>query len=243
MIEIDANDQIRILIVEHDEDHAFLEEDILREQLNCETRVVYNRASLKEDDLFFADIVLLENTLPDASGEELLLYIKTKIDVPVIVLTGDEQIHRAVDTLRGGASDFVVKSPRNIALLPKTVSRVLEEYRAQKKIEKEIKEKAALNTKIETLHQILTTLAHYINNSTSTISGYAQLCEQDQFNPRRYEKLVQISIKETKKITLVLKELEKYVNSMDIRTTNYLNVPNAMFAIEEEIKRKMAVIR
>jgi DNA-binding response OmpR family regulator len=242
MIEIDANDQIRILIVEHDEDHAFLEEDILREQLNCETRVIYNRASLQEDDLFFADIVLLDNTIPDAPGDELLLYIKTKTDVPVIVLTGDEQVQTVVHTLRGGASDFVIKSPHNIALLPRTVSRVLEEYRTRKIIEKEVKEKAELNTKIETLHQILTTLAHYINNSTSTISGYAQLCEQDKFNPKRYEKLVHISIKETKKITLVLKELEKYVSSMDIRTTNYLNVPNAMFAIEDEIKRKMASI-
>jgi len=242
MIEIDANDQIRILIIEHDEDHAFLEEDILREQLNCEIRVIYDRASLREDDLFFADIVLLDNTLPDAPGDELLPYIKTKTDVPVVVLTGDEQVETAVHILRGGASDFVIKSPHNVALLPRTVARVLEEYRTQKIIEKEIKEKEELNTKIETLHQILTTLAHYINNSTSTISGYAQLCEQDIFNPKRYEKLVYISIKETKKITLVLKELEKYVSSMDIRTTNYLNVPNAMFAIEDEIKRKMALI-
>ena len=44
---------------------------------------------------------------------------------------------------------------------------------------------------------------------------------------------------ETKKITLVLKELEKFVNSMEIKTTNYVNIPNAMFEIEDAIKKKM----
>ena len=101
------------------------------------------------------------------------------------------------------------------------------------------KEKEELGTKIETLHQVLTTLAHYINNSTSTISGYAQLCDQAGYDELRFDKLVSICESETRKITLVLKELEKFVNSMEIKTTNYVNIPNAMFEIEDAIKKKM----
>lgn len=239
MIEIDSSDKTRVLIIEDDEDHAFLEEDILSDELNCEIRVIGSKAELNEDDIYFADIVLLDFSLPDADGDELLNFIKQKTEVPVIVITGDEQVKTAVNTLRGGASDFVIKSPQNIALLPRTVNRVLKEFKNLKYLEKEKKEKEELKTKVETLHQVLTTLAHYINNSTSTISGYAQLCEQDSFAPKRYEKLVHISIKETKRITYVLKELEKVVNSMEIKTTNYVNIPNAMFAIEAGIKKRM----
>lgn len=239
MIEIDANECKRILILEDDEDHAFLEEDILSDELNCEIKVVDSRAKLTEDDIFFADVVLLDFTLPDANGDEILEYIKQKTDVPVIIITGDEHVKTAVNILKGGASDFVIKSPQNIALLPRIVNRVLEEYKNMKILEQEKKEKEELSTKIETLHQVLTTLAHYINNSTSTISGYAQLCEQEGFKKNRFERLVNICGGETKKITLVLKELEKLVNSMEIKTTNYVNIPDAMFAIEDAIKKKM----
>lgn len=243
MIEIDANERLHILILEDDEDHAFLEEDILKDELSCEIKVVGSKAKLTEDDIFFADLVLLDFTLPDASGDEILSYIKQKTDVPVIIITGDEQVKTAVNILKGGASDFVIKSPQNIALLPRIVNRVLEEYKNMKILEQEKKEKEELNTKIETLHQVLTTLAHYINNSTSTILGYAQLCEQADFDINRFERLVEICVSETKKITLVLKELEKFVSSMDIKTTNYVNVPNAMFAIEEAIKKKMLELK
>ena len=85
----------------------------------------------------------------------------------------------------------------------------------------------------------MTTLAHYINNSTSTISGYAQLCDQTGYDTSRFDRLVAICESETKKITLVLKELAKFVNSLEIKTTNYVNIPNAMFEIEVAIKKKM----
>ena len=243
MIEIDANERTRILILEDDEDHAFLEEDILSDELNCEIKVVDSKANLTEDDIFFADVVLLDFTLPDADGDEILSYIKQKTDVPVIIITGDEHVKTAVNILKGGASDFVIKSPQNIALLPRIVNRVLGEYKNMKILEQEKKEKEELNTKIETLHQVLTTLAHYINNSTSTISGNAQLCEEAGYDKNRFDRLVNICRSETKKITLVLKELEKLVNSMDIKTTNYANIPDAMFAIEDAIKKKMQELK
>ena len=83
----------------------------------------------------------------------------------------------------------------------------------------------------------------YINNSTSTISGNAQLCEEAGYDKNRFDRLVNICRSETKKITLVLKELEKLVNSMDIKTTNYANIPDAMFAIEDAIKKKMQELK
>jgi FixJ family two-component response regulator len=232
-------EKIRILLIEDDEDHAFLEKDILNDELDCEVRVVPSKSALNIEDVIQSDIILLDFNLPDATGKEVLSLIRGKTDVPVIIITGDEQMQTAIDTLKGGATDFLVKSPKNIAMLPRFVERILKDHLTTKLLDKEKKEKELLNTKIETLRQVLTTLAHYINNSTTTIFGYAQLCQQDPNDQRRSDKLAKISIKETKKITLVLQELERFVNSMEIKTTNYVNIPDAMFAIEESIKAKM----
>jgi hypothetical protein len=65
------------------------------------------------------------------------------------------------------------------------------------------------------------------------------LCEQNPANEGRCHKLAKIGIKETQKITFVIRELENFVNSMEIKTTDYVNIPDAMFEIEENIKRKM----
>ena len=234
---------IKILIIEDDEDYAFLEKDILSDELDCTINIVCSKESLKAKDILESDIVLLDFNLPDITGDEILEIIREKIDIPVIIITGDEQLQIAVKTFKHGATDFLIKSPQNIALLPQIVKRILNEYKNMKLLEEERKEKEALNIKIETLRQVLTTLAHYINNSTTTIYGYAQLCEQEPGNVRRSKKLAKISIKETEKITFVLQELEKVVNTMEVKTTKYVNIPDAMFAIEENIKKKMEELK
>ena len=175
----------------------------------------------------------------DSNGSDILNLIREKADIPVIIITAQKDMQIAINTLKEGANDFLEKSPHNIAILPKIVERVYKEYLNAREVKNKIHEKEQLQTRIETLRQILTTLAHYINNSTTTISGYAQLAIQNPEDIRRAGKLAQVSLKETQKITLVLKELENFVNNMEIKTTNYVDIPNAMFAIEENLKKKM----
>ena len=233
------SDVLKILIIEDDEDHAFLESDILEDELDCEVTVAVSKNDMSRINLEEQDIVLLDFNLPDSNGSDILNLIREKTDIPVIIITAQKDMQIAINTLKEGANDFLEKSPQNIAILPKIVERVYQEYLNAREIRNKIHEKEQLHTRIETLRQILTTLAHYINNSTTTISGYAQLATQNPEDIRRAGKLAQVSLKETQKITLVLKELENFVNNMEIKTTNYVDIPNAMFAIEENLKRKM----
>ncbi len=232
-------DRLRILIVEDDEDHAFLESDILNDEMDCTVTVASSKADLAGIDIKEQDIILLDFNLTDATGSEILNNIRATTDIPVIIITAQKDMQIAINTLKEGANDFLEKSPQNIAALPKNVQRVYDEYIQTKKMQFKKHEEDMLQTKIETLRQILTTLAHYINNSTTTISGYAQLATQNPEDIRKAQKLSQVSLKETKKITLVLKELEGFVNNMEIKTTNYVDIPDAMFAIEENLQKKM----
>lgn len=230
---------LRILIIEDDEDHAFLESDILNDELDCDVTVAVSKADMARIDLKDQDIVLLDFNLPDATGSEILNTIRQETDIPVIIITAQKEMQIAINTLKDGANDFLEKSPNNITILPRIVEKVYKEYLTNKELKNRQQEKETLSTRIETLHQILTTLAHYINNSTTTISGYAQLSIQNPLDSKRSAKLAHVSLKETQKITLVLKELENFVNNTEIKTTNYVDIPNAMFAIEENLKKKM----
>ena len=230
---------LQILIIEDDVDHAFLEETTLKESLSCEVLTVNKRSELRPEYIRNSDLILLDFNLPDATGSEILKQIRALTDVPVLLLSADRAQQTAVDTMKNGADDFLNKSPENMQRLPEIVLQNIKNYKQRKARSALTLAEARKNTKVETLRQVLTTLAHYINNSTTTISGYAQLCQQYPEEQARQKKLAQICLKETKKISLVLAELEEFVNTTEIKTTNYVDIPEAMFAIEENLLLKM----
>ncbi len=238
----DYKKKLRILIIEDDDDHAFLESDILQDELECTITVAASKSEFDAIDLTRQDVVLLDFNLPDSTGDQLLRIIREQTDIPVIIITAQKDLKIAIETLKDGANDFLEKSPNNIKFLPSIVKKAYNLYLKSKKAQEQEREKEELDTKVETLRQVLTTLSHYINNSTTTISGYAQLALQFPNDLAKIEKFANISIKETKKITFVLKELERFVTTMEIQTTNYVDIPNAMFNIEENIQSKMREI-
>ncbi len=228
-----------ILIVEDDEHYANLEEELIAENFDYPVIVRHDKETLTQDDIDAAQLVIVDFNLPDTTGQELIKIIRQRSDVPILVVTGNQQLENAVNTLKEGANDFLVKSFQTLVLLPNIIERALREYQNKKILEEKTKRKELLNAQIETLRQVLTTLAHYINNSTTTIFGYAQLCEQNPSHHSNIEKLIEISIKETTRITFVLQELENLVNNLELKTTSYVDIPDAMFAIENRIKEKM----
>lgn len=236
---MNSSNEKHILIVEDDPNYAFLEKEQICEELNFPVVLRLRASDIKPIDVDNALAVILDFNLPDTTGVELLKKIRQQSDVPVILLTGQNDVEIAVQVLKSGANDFLIKSPQTLVLLPQVIKRTLKEYELKQK-EKEGKIlKERQKTQLETLRQILTTLAHYINNSTTTIYGYAQLSKNNPANLKTINKLIEISIKETKRITFVLQELENLVNRFELQTTSYLDVPNAMFDIERKINEKM----
>jgi PAS domain S-box-containing protein len=75
------------------------------------------------------DIVLLDFLLPDGKGIDLLPRDKEDAPCPFMLMTshGDEKL--AVDALKAGALNYVVKSAENLAAMPALASRVLREWK------------------------------------------------------------------------------------------------------------------
>jgi len=121
---------IRILLVEDEEAHVALISRSFEEQVPPVELIVartLRQASHLLTNLV-PDLIITDWFLPDGDGIELLTADQINANYPVIVMTshGNEQV--AVEAMKAGALDYVVKSEVTLLAMPRIVQRVLREW-------------------------------------------------------------------------------------------------------------------
>jgi diguanylate cyclase (GGDEF)-like protein len=119
---------LRVLVLEDAPNDAELETTMLRRAgISCESRVVATERDLLEQlDRFDPHLVLSDFSLPGFDGLSALKLVRERRpDVPYIFVSGTIGEERAIDALRHGATDYVLKS--NLARLPPAVTRAVRE--------------------------------------------------------------------------------------------------------------------
>ncbi len=124
-----------------------------------------------------ADVIITDLMLPGLSGMEFMSKMKSlNIEVPIILITGHRKIETAVEAIRAGAYDFVVK-PLNFTQLLVSVERALD----LKKVKEEnttLKNVVKLQTGFANVESIISEsqgfksaleLAHKVSNSSANV--------------------------------------------------------------------------
>lgn len=126
-------ESLRILLVDDEENIR----EALREYLTAINRHQVVTAANGEEalDHFAAnefDCAFLDLKMPGMSGVELLTRLKEEdYTLPVVIMTGYPSLDAAIDTMRQGASDFLIK-PFNLNQVKLTLERVVREQRILK---------------------------------------------------------------------------------------------------------------
>ncbi|MBI5724462.1 MAG: PAS domain-containing protein [Planctomycetes bacterium] len=83
------------------------------------------------------DLILLDLMLPDSSGLETLVKIQAvAVGVPVVVLTGVEDVELAETIIQKGAQDYLVKGHSDWEVLPRAIRYAVNAKRAEKEIQR-----------------------------------------------------------------------------------------------------------
>ncbi len=81
-------------------------------------------------------LISIDYSLPDTNGMELLKKIKQfNPDIPVVIISGQEDVATAVDLLKKGASDYFIKDDNTKELLWNAVGRIKERKLLVKEVE------------------------------------------------------------------------------------------------------------
>ncbi len=120
----------RVLVVEDDAAHVSVIKRYLMS--NGHPAEVLVADSLKqcraEIGPFCPDILLLDLNLPDGQAIEFLKESAQTISCPVLIMTSQGSEALAVEALKAGALDYIVKTPETFMAMPRIIERSLREW-------------------------------------------------------------------------------------------------------------------
>lgn len=170
--------ELRVLIVEDSEDDAFF----VARQLQrggyqpLVQRVDTQEAMLKALQTQSWDIVLSDYNMPGFSAiDALALVQKTGVDIPFIMVSGTVGEDRAVEIMKAGAHDYIMKN--NLNRLVPAVERGLRNAEIRRQHQAAENERARLSSILEATPDLVAIIdlagcIHYINQAGSRWFGF-----------------------------------------------------------------------
>lgn len=182
------NETISVLLIEDDEGDAY----ILTEDLQSDARDHYH-ITLKtnmEDALRTLeggryDIILSDLSLPDSHGPETFKELVKKTDLPIIVLTGDENEHISIQALEEGVQDYIVKNKLQKHDVPNAIKYAIQRH----KINQSIRQANRLKS------EFLANMSHEIRTPLNGIIGAVDLLKKTALSgdQNKYLEIIQTS--------------------------------------------------
>ena len=172
------NKQIRVLLIEDNPGDIRLIQELLSEADTASFRIeVAERLSdgleMLSDRIF--DVVLLDLSLPDSSGLETLAEAHSRaLQAAIIVLTGLDDEDLAVDAVRKGAQDYLVKGQIDENLLARAIRYAIERKRVEKE-KKSLEAQLQYAQRMESIGTLAGGIAHNFNNLLMGIQGNVSL--------------------------------------------------------------------
>lgn len=162
---------LHILLIEDNADDANLIAEYLKES-NDQPMQLHHTARLSDAmahiEVLRPDIILLDLSLPDTMGIQGFLTLhEQEPDLPIVILTGLDDNTVAVEAMRKGAQDYLIKGDIGPRLLVRTLLYAIERKRSEQAIQ-EVE-------RVKVLAQTAVTAAHLINQPLTAILGLIDL--------------------------------------------------------------------
>ncbi|MGL5874100.1 MAG: ATP-binding protein [Xenococcaceae cyanobacterium] len=240
------NEPLKILVVDDDEiDRLALYRGLKKAGVSMEYSEASNyaealarfsdsdRSSVLNSQYF--DCVFLDYRLPDGDGLALIKDLQVKgVKVPLIVLTGQGDERVAVEMMKAGASDYLVKSKLSPEVLERTLRQAIRLHQAEKEaifaqhqlrinnallkqqnqeLEQQRKQIEWQNHRLEELSllksQFLANMSHELRTPMNAIMGFSQLLLRqypDPLTPQQLE-IVQRVFNNSQNLLVMMNEI------------------------------------
>jgi signal transduction histidine kinase len=221
---------LRILHLEDNAlDAELIEATLSSGRIACSIRRVQNRpdfeAALAAGDM---DLVIADFSLPGFDAMTALELVRAKSpEVPCILVSGSVGEEIAVETLKSGAMDYILKG--SLSRLVPAVQRAMKDA-DDRAARRQLEEQVIQSQKMEVFGQLAASVAHDFNNFLAVIMGYSELLALESGSPvqRNYTETIREAAQRASGLTrqllifsrkqtfqAVVLDLNKVVQDMD----------------------------
>ncbi len=208
--------ELKVLVLEDmDEDLELIERALIKAGLLVQTR----RVDTKEEFIqalaeFDADVILSDHALPQFNSLEALRLCRSRgLEIPFILVTGAVSEEFAVNSIKQGADNYVLKS--NLTRLPSAISSAMkqrEDEKAKMKASEELLLQNEELTKInKELDSFVYSVSHNLKAPLSSVLGLIGLAKmEDQKNGCLFTQYFSMMERSIHKLDDTLHEIIEY---------------------------------
>jgi DNA-binding NarL/FixJ family response regulator len=112
------------------------------------------------------DMLVLDYYLPEMNGLELTREIRARqIDIPIIFLTANRDFRLAIEVMKFGVEDYLIKDEAVDSVLPRTIINILERVHLKQRIAKQAKTDLIARKRTDAIHELVVTVCHELITS------------------------------------------------------------------------------
>ena len=211
--------KIRILLVEDNKDFAKLVQVYLQRFEKDRFEIVWKENysdTMRELDVNQNfNIILMDYFLPGKNGLEITKELKAKkFNIPVVFLTVNKDFELAVDVMKLGVDDYLVKEEISSPVLPKTVISVIEKHRLKDQLMQIEITQHRLKAIRETLMGVVGEIERPLAEMKILAQGVREVFTTDQ--QKNYVKIV------AENVNRIIDKLEKLKTLKVYKTVKYI---------------------
>ena len=202
---MDKNDQLKILIVDDDEDDYMILREIFSEikeqDYNLDWVADYDKAleTIEQDN---HDVYLFDYRLGKRTGLELLCTaVSNGCMAPIILLTGQGDHDIDLQAMKMGAADYLVKGEMNALFLDRSIRYALEHKKMENKLrvmlqnlQKAHEEFTRAESTAKATSNFLANMSHEIRTPMNSIMGFSDLLGRTSLDAKQKNYLDAVSL-------------------------------------------------
>ncbi|HTY37228.1 MAG TPA: response regulator [Bacteroidota bacterium] len=122
------------------------------------------------------DLILTDYVFPGTNGLEFCLQLnQMNSDIPIVFVTATRDFKLAIEAMKLGVEDFLIKEDLAESVLPRTILNVLDRVRMHKQIRAVEKRMLIAEKRAEAIRELVVTVCHEFNNPLAAIKISADL--------------------------------------------------------------------
>jgi DNA-binding NtrC family response regulator len=141
------------------------------------------------------DLILMDYFLPGTTGVDLAKTLfEEKTEIPIILLTSNRDFRVAIEAMKYGVGDYLIKEEAVDTVLPRTIINAVERHRLNAKIHSVEKQKVMAEKTAETIQELIVTMCHEFNNPLAAIKISADIILRQKISDHQRDLLTRLNV-------------------------------------------------